>query len=113
MPACQDFLSPAHLPRLASASIDIKKNAFRPLSLAIQSWKKNSVWGPRAGFIIYIYIYVTLEVNKLALPGFRHSVDWWGLPTRLDWALAPDRGAGGYQTGSLAVRMAFGRLRRP
>ncbi len=50
---------------------------------------------------------------KLALPSFRHSVDWWGLPTRLEWALAPDRGAGGYQTGSLAVRMAFGRLRRP
>ena len=31
---------------------------------------------------------------KLALPGFRHLVDWWGLPTRLEWALAPDRGAG-------------------
>ena len=37
---------------------------------------------------------MTWEVNKLALPGFRHSVDWWGLPTRLEWALAPDRGAG-------------------
>ncbi len=23
---------------------------------------------------------------KLALPGFRHSVEWWGLPTRLEWA---------------------------
>ncbi len=43
---------------------------------------------------LYIYIYKTREVNKLALPGFRHSVDWWGLPTRLEWALAPDRGAG-------------------
>ena len=29
------------------------------------------------------------------------------------WALAPDRGAGDYQTGSLATRMAFGRLRGP
>ncbi len=28
------------------------------------------------------------------MPGFRHSVDWWGLPTRLEWAQAPDRGAG-------------------
>ncbi len=38
-------------------------------------------WPPRDGI-------------KLALPSFRHSVDWWGLPTRLEWALAPDRGAG-------------------
>ena len=37
---------------------------------------------------------------KLALLGFRHSVEWWGLPTRPDWALAPDWGALGYQTGS-------------
>ena len=35
------------------------------------------------------------------------------LPTRLEWALAPDRGALGYQTGSLAARMAFGHLRGP
>ena len=35
------------------------------------------------------------------------------MPTRLEWALAPDRGALGYQTGSLAARMAFGRLRGP
>ena len=56
---------------------------------------------------------LTREVIKLALPGFRHLVDWWGLPTRLEWALAPDRGAEGYQTGSLAARMALGRLRRP
>ena len=55
----------------------------------------------------------TRDVIKLALPGFRHLVDWWGLPTRLEWALAPDRGALGYQTGSLAARMAFGRLRGP
>ena len=34
-------------------------------------------------------------------------------PPRLEWALAPDRGALGYQTGSLAARMAFGRLRVP
>ena len=40
-------------------------------------------------------------------------MDWWGLPTHLEWALAPDRGALGYQTGSLAARMAFGRLRGP
>ena len=53
------------------------------------------------------------DAIKLALPGFRHSVEWWGLPTRLEWALAPDRGALGYQTGSLAARMAFGRLRGP
>ena len=53
------------------------------------------------------------DAIKLALPGFRHSVEWWGLPTRLEWALAPDRGALGYQTGSLAGRMAFWRLRRP
>ena len=51
--------------------------------------------------------------NKLALPGLRHSVEWWGLPTRLEWALAPDRGALGYQTGSFAARMAFRRLRGP
>ncbi len=31
----------------------------------------------------------------------------------LSWALAPDRGALGYQTGSLAARMAFRRLRGP
>ena len=31
---------------------------------------------------------------KSALPGFRHLVDWWDLPTRLEWALAPDGGAG-------------------
>ena len=37
-----------------------------------------------------------MAVIKLALPGFRHSVEWWGLPTRLEWALAPDRGALGY-----------------
>ena len=54
-----------------------------------------------------------MAVIKLALLGFRHSVEWWGLPTRLEWAPAPNRGALGYQTGSLAVRMAFGRLRRP
>ena len=34
------------------------------------------------------------DAIKLALPGFRHLVDWWDLPTRLEWALAPDRGAG-------------------
>ena len=53
------------------------------------------------------------DAINLALPGFGHPVDWWGLPTRLEWALAPDRGAWGYQTGSLAARMAFGRLRGP
>ena len=53
------------------------------------------------------------DAIKLALLGFRHSVEWWGLPARLEWALAPDRGALGSQTGSLAARMAFGRLRGP
>ena len=28
------------------------------------------------------------DASKLALPGLRHSVEWWGLPTRLEWALA-------------------------
>ena len=45
--------------------------------------------------------------------GFVPLVEWWGLPTRLEWALAPDRGALGYQTGSLAACMAFGRLHGP
>ena len=53
------------------------------------------------------------DAFKLALLGFSHPVDWWGLPTRLEWALAPDRGVLGYQTGSLAACMAFGRLRGP
>ena len=43
----------------------------------------------------------------------RDFVTWWGLPSRLEWALAPDRGALGYQTGPLAARMAFRRLRGP
>ena len=50
---------------------------------------------------------------KLVLLGFRPLVEHWDLPVRLEWALAPDRGAKGYQTGSSAGRMAFGRLRRP
>ena len=56
---------------------------------------------------------VARDAIKLALLGVRHSVEWWGLPTRLEWALAPDRGAFGYQTGPLAARMASGRLRGP
>ena len=68
----------------------------------------------RAGSIFgKIWSGLARDAFKLALPGFRHSVEWWGLPTRLEWALAPDRGALGYQTGSLAARMAFGRLRGP
>ena len=43
---------------------------------------------------------MTRDVIKLALPRFRHLVEWSGLPTRLEWALAPHRGAVGYQTGS-------------
>ena len=45
---------------------------------------------------IYIYIYIYIYLNagrdaiKLALPGFRHRVDWWDLPARLEWGLAPD-----------------------
>ena len=50
---------------------------------------------------------------KIALLGFRHSVEWWGLPTCQEWALAPNRGPLGYQTGWLAARMASGRLRGP
>ena len=53
------------------------------------------------------------DAIKLALPGCRHSVEWWVLPTRLEWDLAPDRGGLGYQIGSLAARMAFGCLRGP
>ena len=53
------------------------------------------------------------DAFKLALLGFSHPVDWWGLPTRLEWALAPDRGVLGYRTGSLAACMAFGRLHGP
>ena len=46
---------------------------------------------------IYIYIYIR------SAPGWRKprpaamfvaAVEWWGLPTRPEWALAPDRGAG-------------------
>ena len=58
-------------------------------------------------------MYMAWDAIKFALPGFRHLVEWWGLPTHLEWALAPDRGALGYQTGSLAARMAFRRLHRP
>ena len=46
-------------------------------------------------------------------PGMKHSVEWWGLPARPEWALAPDRGVLGYQIGSSVGRMAFGRLRGP
>ena len=53
-----------------------------------------------------------MAVIKLALPGFRHSVEWWGLPTRLEWARIPDRGFLGYLTGSLTLCMAFGRPQR-
>ena len=34
------------------------------------------------------------DAIELALPRVRHWVDWWGLPTRVEWSLAPDRGAG-------------------
>ena len=37
---------------------------------------------------------VARDASKLALPGFRHLVEGGGLPTRLEWALAPDRGVG-------------------
>ena len=29
------------------------------------------------------------DAIKLALPGFRHSVEWWGLPTCLEWPWLP------------------------
>ncbi len=57
-------------------------------------WDRVALHAVQPVLNIYIYIYMTQEVNKFALPGFRHSVDWWGPPTRLEWALAPDRGAG-------------------
>ena len=46
---------------------------------------------------------------KLALLGVGHPVDLWGLPTRPEWALIPDRGIMGHQTGSVPVCVAFGR----
>ena len=52
------------------------------------------------------------DAIKLALLGDGHPVDWWGLPTRLEWARIPDRGILGYQTGSLTLCVAFGRPQR-
>ena len=52
------------------------------------------------------------DAIKLALLGDGHPVDWWGLPTRLEWARIPDRGILGYQTGSLTFCVAFGRPQR-
>ena len=52
------------------------------------------------------------DAIKLALLGDGHPVDWWGLPTRLEWARIPDRGFLGYQTGSLTLCVAFGRPQR-
>ena len=49
---------------------------------------------------------------QMALLGDGHPVDWWGLPTRLEWAQIPDRGFLGYQTGSLTLCVAFGRPQR-
>ena len=40
------------------------------------------------------------DAFKLALSGFRSSVEWWGLPTRLEWALDPDQGARVTKLGS-------------
>ena len=52
------------------------------------------------------------DAIKLALLGDGRPVDWWGLPTRLEWARIPDRGILGYQTGSLTLCVAFGRPQR-
>ena len=52
------------------------------------------------------------DAIKLALLGVGHPVDWWGLPIRPEWALIPDRGILGCQTGSLTFCMAFGRPQR-
>ena len=49
------------------------------------------------------------DAIKLALLGVGHPVDWWGLPTRLEWARISDRGILGYQTGSCVT---FGRQQR-
>ena len=59
-----------------------------------------------------------LDAIKLAMPGFRRSVfvncrgfvTLCCLPTRLEWAPAPDRGDLCYQSESLAAHMASGRL---
>ena len=53
------------------------------------------------------------DAIKLALPELCHLVEWLGLPTCLEWALALDRRALVYQTVSLAARMDFWRLRGP
>ena len=64
---------------------------------------------------MFICIYIPRDAKKLALPGPRYSEEWRGLPTRPEWAWAEASrsGCSGYQTGSLASQMAFGRLRRP
>ena len=43
-----------------------------------------------------------LGCRKLVPLGFSHLVECWELPARLEWALASERGAEGYQTGSFA-----------
>ena len=43
---------------------------------------------------IYVYIFVAPGWHKTRPAAmFVAAVDWWGLPTRPEWALAPDRGA--------------------
>ena len=43
---------------------------------------------------IYIYIYAPGWHKTRPAAMFVAAVDWWGLPTRPEWALAPDRGVG-------------------
>ena len=38
-------------------------------------------------------------------------MEWWGLPTRPEWALAPERGVGDTKLGPFGARMTFGHLR--
>ena len=53
------------------------------------------------------------DAIKLALLGFRHSVDWWGLPTRLERARLQIEVLWVTKLGPLVARMAFGRLCGP
>ena len=53
------------------------------------------------------------DAIKLALPGFRHSVEWWVPAHPPGMGPGSRSGCSGYQTGSLAARVASGRLRGP
>ena len=48
------------------------------------------------------------DAFELALSGFRPSVEGWGLPTRLEWVSAPDRGERGIKLVSRLDAWASG-----